>query len=91
VGVENKNKKHKSELVFALYFGSFGMLRNDYIFNRAKSNSFMQVIPLATHWIRMWFYLQPTDKREKMDTRCNRLESIVRDLYTNPVSILILD
>jgi hypothetical protein len=27
--------------------------RNDFIFNKPKIHSFMQVIPLATHWIRM--------------------------------------
>jgi hypothetical protein len=32
-------------------------IRNDYIFNNAKTTSFMQVIPLATHWIRMWSFL----------------------------------
>jgi hypothetical protein len=37
-------------------------VRNDYIFNNAKSTSFMQVIPLASHWIRMWSCLQPPEK-----------------------------
>ena len=32
-------------------------VRNDLIFNRTKTTSFLQVIPLATHWIRMWSYL----------------------------------
>ena len=31
--------------------------RNDYIFNRAKKTSFMQVIPMATYWIRTWSFL----------------------------------
>jgi hypothetical protein len=39
-GLWKLKKKQKSELVFALYFGSFGMLRNDYIFNRAKIKLF---------------------------------------------------
>ena len=56
-------------------------IRNDYIFNRAKTTSFMQVIPLATHWIRMWSFLQSTEKRNEMAIGCNRLESVARDLY----------
>ena len=43
-------------------------IRNDYIFNRAKKTSFMQVIPMATHWIRTWSYLQSTEKRGAMDS-----------------------
>ena len=55
---------------------------NDYIFNNAKLCSFMQVIPMATHWIRMWSYLQPTDKRAVLDSGCNRLLLVARELYT---------
>jgi hypothetical protein len=57
-------------------------VRNDYFFNKAKSNSFMQVIPLATHWIRMWSFLQPKDNREEMVIECKRLESVAQDLYS---------
>jgi hypothetical protein len=56
--------------------------RNDYIFNKAKSTSFMQVVPMATHWIRMWSYLQPMEKRKDMDIGCSRLERVARDLYS---------
>ena len=37
-------------------------IRNDYIFNREKKTSFMQVIPMAIHRICMWSYLQSTEK-----------------------------
>ena len=56
-------------------------VRNDYIFNRAKKTSFMQVIPLATHWIRTWFFLQSTEKRDAMDFGCSRLELVDSDLF----------
>jgi hypothetical protein len=55
---------------------------NDYIFNNAKSTSFMQVIPLASHCIRMWSCLQPTEKQEDLVTRCNLLEKVAWDLYS---------
>jgi hypothetical protein len=54
-------------------------VRNDYIFNNAKSTSFMQVIPLASHWIRTWSCLQPTEKQEDLVTECNHLEKVARD------------
>ena len=57
-------------------------VRNDYIFNNAKSTSFMQVIPLATHWIRMWSFLQPTEQRQALDFGCNHLEMIARAIYS---------
>jgi hypothetical protein len=28
-------------------------IRNDFIFNKPKTSSFLQVISLVTHWIRM--------------------------------------
>jgi hypothetical protein len=56
--------------------------RNDFIFNKPKKHSFMQVISLATHWIRMWSYLQQEEQREAMDSGCNRLETVARDLFS---------
>jgi hypothetical protein len=56
-------------------------VRNDFIFNKPKKPSFLQVIPMATHWIRMWSFLQPVEERHAMDSGCNRLEMVARDLY----------
>jgi hypothetical protein len=41
----------------------------------------MQVIPMATHWIRMWSYLQQEEQQEAMDSGCNRLEMVAQDLF----------
>jgi hypothetical protein len=41
----------------------------------------LQVIPMATHWIRMWSYLQPVELRDAMDSGCNYLETVARDLF----------
>jgi hypothetical protein len=51
-------KKEKAQIrvgVCALLWALWNV-RNDYVFSMAKS-TFMQVIPLATHWIRTWSYL----------------------------------
>jgi hypothetical protein len=59
------------------------IISRDYIFNNnTKTTSFMQVIPLATHWIRTWSFLQQMEKREDLVTGCNRLEKVARDLYS---------
>jgi hypothetical protein len=55
--------------------------RDNFVFNKPK-NSFLQVIPMVTHWIRMWSYLQQEEEREAMDSRCNRLEMVARDLFS---------
>jgi hypothetical protein len=80
-GVAKTDKAHIRVGVCALVWAIW-RIRNDYIFNNAKSSSFMQVIPLATHWIRMWSFLLPMEKREVLDTGCNRLEKVARDLYS---------
>jgi hypothetical protein len=80
-GVAKKDKAQIRVGVCALLWAIWN-IRNDYIFNNAKSSSFMEVIPLATHCIRMWFYLQPMDKRENLATGCSRLERVARDIYS---------
>jgi hypothetical protein len=44
--------------------------------------SFMQVIPLGTHWIHMWSFLQPDEEHKAMDFGCNHLHTVARDLYS---------
>jgi hypothetical protein len=80
-GVAKVNKAHIRVGVCALLWAVWNT-RNDYIFNKAKSTSFMQVVPMATHWIRMWSYLQPMEKRKDMNIGCSRLERVARDLYS---------
>jgi hypothetical protein len=53
---------------------------NDFIFNKPKTPSFLQVIPKVTHLIRMWYYLKQ-EEREDMDSRCNCLETVAYDLF----------
>jgi hypothetical protein len=55
--------------------------RNNFIFNKPKTNSFLQVIPMVTHWIRTWSYLQQEEQWGEMDSEYNRLEMVARDLF----------
>jgi hypothetical protein len=56
--------------------------RNDFIFNKLKKSSFLQVIPMVTHWIRMWSYLQQDEERVEMASGCNRLEGRLLGIYS---------
>jgi hypothetical protein len=56
--------------------------RNDFIFNKPKKHSFLQVIPMVTHWMRMWSYLQQEEQREAMDSGYNRLDTVSQDLFS---------
>ena len=56
-------------------------VRNDCVFNKQKNTSFLQVIPLATHWIRTWSYLQLVENRLAMDSGCNILEMVAAGLF----------
>ena len=56
-------------------------VRNDFVFNKPKKSSFLQVIPLITHWIRSWSFLQPEAQRHVMESGCTRLESVAKDFY----------
>jgi hypothetical protein len=57
-------------------------VRNDFIFNKTKFPSFLQVIPLATHWIHMWSFLQAAEQRQDMDIGWNHLATVARDIYS---------
>jgi hypothetical protein len=80
-GVTKKNKGHIRVGVCALLWAIWNV-RNNFIFNKKSFPSFLQVIPLVTHWIHMWSYLQPEDARLDMDIGCNRLAMVARDLYS---------
>ena len=49
------------------------------VFNKPKHISFLQVIPLVTHWIHTWSFLQPEDKRKVMDSGCSILEMVAKE------------
>jgi hypothetical protein len=77
----NKKEKGQIRVGACAVLWALWIMQNDYIFNKAKNNSCMQVIPLATLWLRMWSYLLPTDKKQEVDSGCNQLELVARDIY----------
>ena len=79
-GVTKKDKSNIRVGVCALLWAIWHV-RNDIIFNNSKVSSFLQVIPLATHWIRTWSFLQPLERRQDMDFGSNRLELVAREFF----------
>jgi hypothetical protein len=57
--------------------------------NHVKSGSFMQVIPMASHWIRMLSYIQSTMKYHDLVFGCNRLENDARVCTASTIHIKI--
>lgn len=55
--------------------------RNDMVFDNAKSNSFLQVIFRATHWIRWWSLLHKEEDRASFKTGCKLLETVIMEVF----------
>ena len=79
-GIEKKELKLIRVGVCAVLWAMWNV-RNDFVFNKPKKPSFLQVIPLTTHWIHSWSYLQPVELRQVLDSGCTRLETVAKDFY----------
>jgi hypothetical protein len=79
-GVPNTEKVHIRVGTCAILWAIWHV-RNDFIFNKSRFPSFLQIVPLAIHWIRMWSYLQPAERRQDMDIGCNHLATVAWDIY----------
>jgi hypothetical protein len=80
VGIDKRDVKQIRVGVCAIIWAIWNA-RNDHVFNKPRASSILQVIPVATHWIRMWSYLQPAEFRKAMNIGCNRLETITWELF----------
>ena len=83
MGVDKKRSKlilvGASAICWALWLS-----RNDLVFNKSPSISYMQVIFRATHWLRFWAQLQRCeDDGEFLKVACRKLESMVMQLFAN--------
>jgi hypothetical protein len=70
------------DLVYAPFYRQYGMFRMVLSLTNHFFPTFLQVIPLAIHWIHMWSYLWSADQRRDMDIKCNRLKMVARDIYS---------
>jgi hypothetical protein len=76
-------KKDKAfELVCALWYGLFGMFKTILSLTKNFSVLHAEVIPLTTHWIHTWSFLQPEKARLAMDFGCNCLHMVAQNLYS---------
>jgi hypothetical protein len=58
--------------------------RNDMVFDKSPSISYLQVIFRATYWLQCWAQLQKCeDDGELMKIACRRLETTVMQLFAN--------
>jgi hypothetical protein len=79
-GLEKKSKAQNRTSICALMWAIWNY-RNDLIFNKGPNAHFLQVIRMVTHWIHEWSYLLPEAQHAHMDSGCNRLETVARDIY----------
>lgn len=79
--------KKKSKLILVGAFAicwALWLSRNDMVFDKSPSISYLQVIFRATYWFRCWAQLQKCkDDGELMKVACRRLETTVMQLFAN--------
>ena len=79
-GVE-KSSNANIRIDFCALVWALWNCRNDMVFNKVGTAHFLQVIRMATFWIREWSYLLPEVRQAHMDFGCNRLETVAWDIY----------
>ena len=57
------------------------LCRNDIVFHRSNSNSYMQVIFRGTYWARFWSLLPEEEARTDLRENCQRLEAMMMELF----------
>ena len=58
--------------------------RNDIVFDRSPSKTYMQVLYRGTHWLRLWARLQRCDEdKEELQEACRTMEVLVMQIFAN--------
>jgi hypothetical protein len=65
---------------FALMW-SLWNCENNIIFNKKGNDYFLQVIHMATHWNYEWSFLLSNAQRAHINSGCNRLKMVARDIF----------
>ena len=77
----------KSKLIFvgtSALCCALWLCRNDRVFDKSSSISYMQVIFRPTYWLRLWAQLQKCDEDgEFLIVACRMFETTVMQLFTN--------
>ena len=63
---------------------SIWLSRNDIVFDRSPSKTYMQVLYRGTHWLRLWALLQRCDEdKEELQEACRTMEVLVMQIFAN--------
>lgn len=57
------------------------LIRNDAVFQKKVTNSYLEVIFKGTYWIRQWFLLSTEEEGRLMKECCKRLQRTVLQLF----------
>ena len=81
VGTKLKRKllTGESALCWAIWLS-----RNDMIFDRSLTKTYMQVLFQGTHWLRFWAQLQRCEEdKEMIQIACQTVEGLVMQVFTS--------
>ena len=75
-------KKKKIILVgVAALFWAIWLCRNDLVFKKTETISFLQALFRGTYWLRFWRLLQKEETREDIKLVCQNLEVVAMELF----------
>ena len=67
-----------------LCVGPFGLVKNNVIFNKSPTKTYLHVLYRGTHWLRFWAQLQKRDEdKETVQKACQTIEVMVMQLFAN--------
>jgi predicted secreted Zn-dependent protease len=76
---------HKQKALVLIGIAAFcwalWLSRNDMVFQKSKSKSFLQVVFRGTYWIRSWSILSKEEGQEKLKIGCRWLETIALEIF----------
>jgi hypothetical protein len=65
----------------AAFYWALWLCRNDVVFQKSKSKSFLQVMFRGTYWIRSWSILSKEEGKKNLREGCRWLEIVAMELF----------
>jgi hypothetical protein len=65
----------------AAFCWALWLCRNDVVFQKSKSKSFLQVMFRGTYWIRSWSILSKEEGKKNLREGCRWLEIVAMELF----------